>query len=198
MALTGDAYLAQLQALLPSGLAWPRDAGVMTNLLTGLAQEPARIAGRVDDLLRELNPLTSVELLTDWEAEYQIMPSDGASIEERQHVVWFRHTASGDIKKPYLVALAASLGYTIYIQDYTTCMADWLCADDELILEEQWTDFSAGVGQAGDTLSQEDPVLNWIWEVVVVSSPGTPPTPGLEAVLNDLKPAHIQLNFTYL
>ena len=103
-----------------------------------------------------------------------------------------------DIKKPFYVAIAANMGYAIRIEDYTPSMSNWLCAGDELIDGEPWIDFSSGVGQAGDTLSQEDTVLPWIWQVIVISSPDTPPTPGLETVLVDLKPAHLQLNFTYL
>lgn len=198
MALSSDAYLEALLSLLPPGLAWPRENGEMVDLLAGLAEEPARISQRADDLLRECNPRTAVELLPEWEAEYGITPVPGATVDQRQQAVWYRHVSQGDIKRPHLGNVAASLGYLVYIRDYTTCMADWLCADDELIDDEPWIDMSAGVGEAGDTLSQEDAVLPWIWEVVVVFSPVVVPTPGLEAVLNDLKPPHIQLNFTYL
>lgn len=102
------------------------------------------------------------------------------------------------IRKPFYVELAAALGYQIYIRDYIPAMSDWLCADDELIGDEPWMEFNAGVSLGGDYMAQEDTVTPWIWEVVVVSSPDAPPTPNLEAVLEDLKPAHIQLNFTYL
>ncbi len=103
----------------------------------------------------------------------------------------------GSIAKPFLVAVAASLGYTIYIQDYAVSMAYWQCAGDEL-LEEPWAYFTAGCAMAGDYLAQEDPTLPWVWEVVVTAAPGAAPVPGLETVLNDLKPAELRLNFTYL
>lgn len=106
--------------------------------------------------------------------------------------------AKWDIKTPFLVALAASLGYTIYIRDYTISMSDWLCADDELIEAEPMSLFSAGCGAAGESLASFDYWLNWIWEVVVVSSPENTPVPSLGQVLNNLKPAHIMLNFTWL
>ncbi len=102
------------------------------------------------------------------------------------------------ILKPFYVALAASLGYTIYIRDYTTAMSDWLCAGDEFIVDEPMISFSAGYGCSGDTLAFFDYWLNWIWEVVVVSSPETVPNPSLAQILSNLKPAQIMLNFTYL
>lgn len=51
MALTVDDYLAQLQALLPSGPAWPRDVNAdLTKLLMAEADELARIGARAEQL----------------------------------------------------------------------------------------------------------------------------------------------------
>lgn len=197
MALIAEDYLEQLQALLPLGPAWPRDPDTeMSRTLLGTAEEWARIDARAADLLREFNPGTAVELLPEWESEYGITPPAGATLEARQAAVAGKFMATGDIKKPYFVALAASMGYTIRIDDYTESMAGWQCTGDEL-LDEPWAYFSAGIGAAGDTLAFEDVVLPWIWEVVVTAVPVNPPTPDLETVLQDLKPGHIQLNFTY-
>jgi hypothetical protein len=91
---------------------------------------------------------------------------------------------SGDIKKPYFVALAAARGYTIRIDDY--------------ILDDPWCYFTAGISLAGDYLAQENTIRPWIWEVVVMAVPVAIPAPDLETLLNDLKPAHVLLNFTYL
>ena len=151
----------------------------------------------IDAFLVEMFPGTAVLLLDRWEALYEIVPAEGATIAERQAAVQARHLRKGDIKKPFFVLLAADMGYTIRIDDYTPSMADWLCAGDEVI-EEPWDYFSAGLGMAGDYLAQENVVTPWIWKVVVLASPPTPPSPSLETVLNDLKPAHFQLNYEYL
>ena len=156
-----------------------------------------RVEAAIDALLLEMHPGTATLMLDRWEALYEITPAAGATVEQRQAVVSAKHALKGDIKKPYFVALAVSMGYTIRIDDYTESMAGWQCAGDEF-LEDQWDYFTAGVGAAGDTLAFEHVVLPWIWEVVVTAVPASPPTPDLEAVLQDLKPAHIQLNFTYL
>ena len=118
----------------------------------------------------------------------ELMPSSN-----RIHLTPIR----GDIKKPYFVSLAAALGYTIRIDDYIDSMSGWLCAGDE-VLEDLWIYFTAGCAMAGDYLASEDVIIPWIWEVVVIASPETTPTPDLEAVFNDLKPAELHLNFTYL
>lgn len=181
-----------LQLLIPVELG---GAFVVDLEVEGAALDAAQ--ARLNTLLAEVLPDTAVELLSKWEALYEITPPAGATLAARQAAVAGKFRATGDIKKPYFVLLAASMGYTIRIDDYTESMAGWQCAGDEL-LDEPWAYFSAGIGAAGDTLAFEDVVLPWIWEVVVTAVPASPPTPNLEAVLQDLKPHHIQLNFTYL
>ena len=59
-----DSFVAQLQALLPPGAVWTRDPDSdLTSLLRGAAQELARVQGRAEDLLREMDPAQAVELL---------------------------------------------------------------------------------------------------------------------------------------
>lgn len=198
MAMTAAGYLSQLQALLPPGTAWPREAtATVTRILTALSAEFALIDGRSEALLDEADPRTANELLLDYERLLCIVPPVGASIAARQTAVLGRLLTGGDIKKPALGALAASMGYTIRIDDYTESQADWLCAGDEM-LDEPWGYFTAGISMAGDYLAQEQTILPWCWEVIVTAVPDLVPTPDLETLLNDLKPAHIKLNFTYL
>lgn len=155
------------------------------------------VQARFADFHAEISPDSADELLARWEAIYELMPVAGASQESRQAVLLGKFRAFGDIKKPYFVALAASMGYAIRIEDCIPAMSDWLGAGDEL-LEDLWVYFTAGVGLAGDTLAFEDVLLPWVWEVVVTVVPASPPSPDLEQVLQDLKPHHILLNFTYL
>jgi uncharacterized protein YmfQ (DUF2313 family) len=68
MALNAKAYLQQLQALLPRGLAWPRAVDAhLTKLLSAFSLEFARVDQRVDDLLDEADPRSTLELLPEWE-----------------------------------------------------------------------------------------------------------------------------------
>lgn len=66
--MTGDQYGEQLDALLPQGLAWPRENDArMRALIRGLAEEFARVDALGNDLLREVLPSTTIEMLSDWE-----------------------------------------------------------------------------------------------------------------------------------
>jgi len=65
--MRADDYLHQLQALLPSGPAWPRDRdAVLTQLLAAFAEEFARIDARTAQLIEEADPRATYDLLADW------------------------------------------------------------------------------------------------------------------------------------
>lgn len=104
----------------------------------------------------------------------------------------------GDIKKPYYIALAAALGFTIRIDDYIAPIIGYFAIGDELVFEP-WQDFSAGVSGAGDNLSMGTvpALLPACWRVIILAGPLLP-SPALEAMLLDLAPAHIKMNFIYL
>ena len=114
MGLTADAYLGQVQALLPPGLAWTREQdAVLTLLLQGLAEELARVDGRADDLVDEADPRTALELLQEWEAVCGYPDEcleSGATPQERRAAVVARLTARGGQSRAYFIALAAVPG----------------------------------------------------------------------------------------
>lgn len=172
-------------------------AGVFTSDLEVEGAALDAVLTRVGDLQGEIFADTTSELLSTWEAFFRLSPSPGATTASRRASVITKIRARGDIKKPYYVALAASMGYTIRINDYTESMVAWHCAGDEL-LDELWEYFTAGMGTSGDYLAYCDPILDWIWEVVVTAAPSAPPTPNLETMFAVLKPADMLINFTYL
>lgn len=142
MALTTAEYLAQLQALLPPGAAWRRDAdSALTEFLNALAEELARIDQRVDVLLNESDPRTTYELLTDWERVAGLpdpcTPAE-ASIEERRLSLVQRLTMLGGASRQYFIDLAASLGYpgaTVTEFRPFTCVSD---CNDSLTQPPDW------------------------------------------------------------
>jgi len=74
-------YRLLLQSLLPRGRAWSRDENsILTQLLNGFGEELARIDTRSEDLINEIFPRTSTELLTEHETDYGI-PDDDKAIE---------------------------------------------------------------------------------------------------------------------
>lgn len=122
MGLTVEDYLYQLQALHPKGTIWNRESDeVYTGLLTGLAEELARIDGRADDLLVQINPLTADEMLPDWEellALPDVCSSSDLSLHDRQHAAYAKLTATGGASRQYFIDLGAALGLEIQITEY--------------------------------------------------------------------------------
>lgn len=194
MVLSAAAYLAQLQALLPQGAAWPRDAdATLTQLLAALAEELARVDLRADDLLNEADPRTTYELLADWERVAGLpdpcTPAD-ASTEERRLSLVQRLTMLGGASAAYFIALAAALGYpgaTVTEFRPFTCVSN---CNDFLNPAPAWTH---------------------LWQLNLPASRITPMTCAspcnaslrtwgdstLECVVNRLKPAHTDVIFTY-
>ena len=119
MRATPEQYLIHLQALLPSGAAWPREPDtVLTKVLHALADGLARAHNRAVNILNEADPRTTLELLTDWERVCGLPdPCSGlaATIAERRAQVVARLTATGGQSVAYFESLAATLGFPITI-----------------------------------------------------------------------------------
>lgn len=117
-----EAYKAQLASLLPRGRAWPReDDSILMRLVHAEAEELARIDGRVSDLLEEVDPRSTLELLEDWERVAGLpdtcIPAPD-SIAERRAAVQSRITALGGQTLDYFVGLAATIGFAITIDEF--------------------------------------------------------------------------------
>jgi uncharacterized protein YmfQ (DUF2313 family) len=115
LALTSEQYLRQLQALLPTGAAWPReDAATLTKVLHSLADELARIDLRADDLLDEADVRTAGELLSDWERVLGL--PDGCTLDQelstadRQRIASQRLVEQGGQSRAYFLGIAEQLG----------------------------------------------------------------------------------------
>lgn len=122
MRATTEQYLTLLQNLLPTGAAWSREPdSTLTQVLTVIAGAMAKAHNRAADLLDELDPRTTLELLTDWERVCDL-PDSGAALGEtiaaRRGAVVARLTATGGQNAAYFVALAASLGFEVEIIEY--------------------------------------------------------------------------------
>ena len=61
-------YREQLHALLPQGSAWPREPGtVLDDLLDAIAEQLARVDSSGSNLLDDIRPNNTLDLLSDWE-----------------------------------------------------------------------------------------------------------------------------------
>lgn len=196
MGMSSDSYRKQLQGLLPRGLAWPRDmmAG-LTSILQAIADELARVDRRGDDLMREANPRTTVEMLPDWERAFGlpdpcITTSDEMTQAERRNILMARITGIGGQSREYFIGVAADLGYVISIDEFRP--------------------FRAGISVAGDPLTNGDWVFTWrvnappVTIIPFLAGAGAAGEPlrtwgneQLECTLSRLKPAHTILQFAY-
>lgn len=116
-----DKYRQQIKQLLPPGRAFPRGAGTNWHkLCDGIAAEAARIHERAEDLQTEMFPGTQTEMMTDWEAVWGLPdPCTGqlSTLGERRAALLARMTFIGDQRPGFFIALAASLGYTVTIDE---------------------------------------------------------------------------------
>jgi len=129
VAYGASAYRAQLQALLPTGPAWPRaEEAALTRLLDGWAEEFARVEARVDQLLDEYDPRTAYELLPEWEIALGLPdPCTAASttIAARQLACWRKLAYQAGQTPAFYTALAASIGFEIEIHEFDPNVDDY-------------------------------------------------------------------------
>lgn len=195
MALTVKDYLHQLQSLLLRGKAWTRESGsVLTQLLTGIAQEFARVDQRIDDLLNEADPRTTIELLADWERQAGL-PDECVTIEQsypqRIAALVSKVTMKGGQSRQYFIEMANSLGYdNVTIDEFEPMSCNDTC-NDELNSEDDrfvWrinlpSDGSVYVMSCNDTCN--DALQSWGDEII-------------ECRINKYKPAHTTALFAYI
>lgn len=195
MAYSADRYREQLKALLPPGLAFPRESGtVLDALLDSMAQELARIDARGEVLFEEAIPLTTFELLADWE-RVAGLPDNcsgllAGTIQGRRNDLVSKLNARGGQSIAYFIAVARALGFYISIRELRP--------------------FRIGSGHVGDPLLPEEAVF--VWEVVSPETTITYFRAGQSAVgeplrawgnallecrITHLKPAHTQVLFLY-
>ncbi len=198
---SGDDYAQGLAGLLPAGAAWPRDPdSTLMQFVAGLAQIWGDVDGRADDLLaRESDPRLALELLPDWERAFGL-PDECmgpvTTLEERHARLLQRITMLGGQSRAFFIALAASLDYTITIEELSPIMGGisrggesaWEAGPPEIrfwwIVHVSgvpiWW-FRGGVGEGGKDHHAE-------WAAIL----------DLECIIRRYKPAHTQVTFDYL
>jgi len=138
-------YLWQFQRLLPRGRIWHRGWGTLQDqLLLTLMPQWARLHGRLNDLIAQIFPCSTTELLPEWEASLGLPDScigELDTIQQRQQAVCAKFSARGGQSVQYFIDLAAAAGYQITI--------------------EQFAPFRAGVNRAGDRVYSSEWTYYW-------------------------------------
>ncbi len=198
-----EVSLARLQDLMPPGVAWNRDAGTnLTDLLRALAYAFSRVKKRGLDLLEEVDPRTTAEMLGDWERVFGLPDEceQPETVAGRRAALLGKMRGFGDPTIANITALALALGYVIIIHEYKR--ADmFVCTSDcqDSLFTDQWMFVWHVTTSAGETDEQLECALDGFhplhtvlvvifhetWpsmmmnyasgEFVTVSAPTTPP-----------------------
>lgn len=191
---SAEDYRDALSNLLPRGPAWPRRAlsSTLKNLLWAWGDELARVESRAQALLEEADPRTTTELLADWEFDADLPGAClelGQTIGLRRSALTAKITDAGGYLPQDYIDLAASVGFTITITEYTPSAPGDPAGEPAWDLE--WW-FVLGINAALETVQ---------FARVGQSAAGDPlaffGNDLLECVLEDFKQAHIHLLFLY-
>lgn len=195
MGMIREEYLSQLQALLPQGPAWPREPdALITRLLDGFAEEFARIDARADQLIDEADPRTTYELLADWErvaglpGHCAALAAVSLTVEQRRAALVTKLTERGGQSRAYFIALAARLGFTVTITEFSEWTFD--SDDDTPFYGVEWNfawQVNAPLNTVGEWTFDSDDDTPFAWWGNAL----------LECALNEDKPAHTVALFAY-
>jgi uncharacterized protein YmfQ (DUF2313 family) len=106
----------------------------MFSLLRALSYSFARVVARGRDLIEEMDPRTTTELLPDWERVLGLpgdCPSPPTTLAGRRGAVWAKLLGNDSPTPQHFVAIAAAVGYTATVTEYAkdvhepfTCISD--------------------------------------------------------------------------
>ena len=195
MALIADDYTGLLQNLLPSGPAWPREpSAFVTKLLAAWAQELARIDARVDALIDEADPRTTLELLGEWEEMLGLPdPCAGESptLQQRRSAVVAKLVNGGGQSEAFFIEFARALGYEISITTFRPARINEARCGEPCYGQDWIFAWSVDLPLTAVVFARVnqsvigDPLSSWGNDVI-------------QCQLQGLKPAHTVLLFRYL
>lgn len=164
--------VSALQALLPPGVAWPRDADAeLTALIRALSYEYSRVKRRGRTLLEELDPRTTFELLEDWERVYGLPDcTSPTTLAGRRSALHGKMLGHGDPTLAYFVGIVESLGY-----------------HDPEVVEYDGDDMFTAVSPCTDPLYTE--TWRFVWDVFTTSL-GDETDAALVCTIEGLAPLH--------
>lgn len=197
MALSEKDYYLQICRLLPRGPIWkPKQGSILFGVLSAAAAEFARIDARIDRLLDESDPRTSIEMLDTWFKDYGV-PSkcleviSDPTLEQKRQELLAKITSNSPLNAAYFIELGRVLGYEVEVKTFKP--HNVMSGVDELIYDDDWvTTFVLDIHVASDTNYE---LLNTTWDV---SQPlAVWGEILLECVIRAQAPAHTHVIFQY-
>lgn len=191
---SAEQYVSLLRNLFPTGDAWTTEkTSNVEKLRQGLADELARIDGRSDVMLQEVDPRQSTELLPDWE-RVTGLPDDCVLavgiLQARRDAVAARLSQLGGQSRAYFISLAQQVGFNVTISEFfpfqvgrsvsgdSLTNGDWIYAWRVNAPSETIRFFTVSGGVVGDPLAAWGNTL-------------------LECTINRVKPAHTIVQYGY-
>jgi len=215
MATLLEKYTGVLRKLFPRGKAWNELRRDDLGLLSGMAVELTRLDERAKDLLEEIDPRTSTELLEDWEELLGIPDECTMSltdINERRAQAGQKLAAQGGMTKSFYEGVAERLGFDAIVTDYRAFRVGKSRVGERLSnnFDPDTDVFRVGRNRVGESLK----IYKWryTFEVNVeatdvtkfrvgIGRVGEPlvafENPLLECTIAKLKPAHTSAFFTF-
>lgn len=192
---TAEEYQRALQALIPTGLAWPRDpGGVQAAVIRALASGFQRSDNDAIALLVGAFPETATIMLTEWEKTLGL-PDDCSigevdTIAKRQAAVVSKFISTGGQSRTYFIGIARAFGYTITITQFRPAMSGMSVCGDALNGDE-WP-FTWRINAPQTTIKYSlagasycgDPLASW-------------GNKQLECSINKIAPSHLNIIFNY-
>lgn len=161
-------YGAAASAMMPRGAAWANDPGsVQGKTMAALALAFWRSDADAVQLLADAYPATTTALLAEWEASLGLAPAAGSSALQRRAQIVARLVGAGGQSRARFIAFAATLGFSIQIDNFAP--------------------LRVGHFRAGDAARSR----SWIdvWRVRVVANTGGLAVQTLKAELDAIRPA---------
>lgn len=175
-------FVNAIFANLPYGKAWAiAPGGLMHRLFTGLSREYVRVRHRASDLLLEIDPLTSTEMLAEREADYGLpnaCTTPDADLATRQSELLAKMTSKLPPRPANMIAIAEAFSYT-----------------NVTITDTMHNPFTIG-SAIGD--SMENPAGGWLWTWILhLPDQGDVRNLQMECQVRELAPAHTYVAFRY-
>ena len=190
-----DDYASALGALLPTGMAWPRESKtVRSAVLRAMGRSFQRSDDDAVNLISGAFPPTATSMLPEWEATLGL-PDDCVigevdSVSDRQRMVVAKLIGTGGLNRDYYIHIAETLGYVITITQFRPSMCGMSACGDALNGDE-WP-FVWRINAPETTIKYAlsgasycgDPLSSW-------------GNKQLECALTKIAPSHLYLIFSY-
>jgi len=185
-AATVQQYVDALFQLLPPGRYWRRseDWTRLANMIAGLSPELARVHDRFLDLIREMDPRTTDDLLVNW---YELVgfpdPCIPASLlpttpDEWRAAIHQRVIATGGASAAYIEAVAEAL-----------------VGPPCNVITGPYLPFRVSLNRCGDRLNESGSEYIWILQAPAATT--TAQRTQLECWIDRIKPAHTRADYEY-